>query len=317
MTIEKKAVLCIGILCADILGKTINDLPAKGKLSIVDEISIQVGGCAANVAIGMSKLGFPPSIIGRIGNDALGDFIRRTLIEANVNIKGLRLDINCSTASSMVMIDTYGERTIIHSMGANAAFNFDDVQLDIVKDAKILLIAGTFLMPSFDGGGTEALLRYANKNKVVCCMDTAWDTSGEWLSKIKPSLKYLDWFMPSYDEAIELSGREEPSEITKFFLEQGVKNVVLKLGHEGCFIHESGSSGYWVSAYKNISAVDTSGAGDSFCAGFITGLSEGWTIRDCAVFANAVGAHCVMKMGTTAGIKSMGEIHDFIKSYAV
>lgn len=314
MTTERTAIVCTGILCADILGKTINELPAKGKLSLADEISMQVGGCAANVAIGMAKLGFPPAIIGRVGQDGLGNFIRRTLLDMDVNIEGLKMDEEYSTAASMVMIDASGERTIIHAMGANAAFCFNDIQLDIVNRAKILLIAGTFLMPSFDGEGTRALLSYANENGVICCMDTAWDSTGKWLHKIESALQYLDWFMPSYDEAVELSGKTIPSEITRFFLEKGVKNVVIKLGNEGCFVQEGNNYGYLVPSYKNIVAIDSSGAGDSFCAGFIIGLNQGWTVHDCAVFANAVGAHCVMKVGTTAGIKSMQEVLDFIEN---
>lgn len=316
MAIERTTIVCTGILCADILGKTINALPDKGKLSLVDEISMQVGGCAANVAIGMAKLGFPPAIIGRVGLDGLGNFVRRTLQEENINIDGLRMDETCSTASSMVMIDSAGERTIIHAMGANAAFCLNDIDLDIVKNAKILLIAGTFLMPSFDGEGTTDLLKYAKQHDVICCMDTAWDSTGEWLGKIESTFKFLDWFMPSYDEAVELTGKKDPAEISEFFLSKGVKNVIIKLGHEGCYVQEGKEAGFFVSSYNNVDAVDSSGAGDSFCAGFITGLSQGWDVYDCAVFANAVGAHCVMRVGTTTGIKPMREILDFIQAYS-
>ncbi|MFT3946138.1 MAG: carbohydrate kinase family protein [Agriterribacter sp.] len=313
MTTEPTAIVCTGILCADILGKTINALPAKGKLSLADEISMQVGGCAANVAIGIARLGISSTIIGRVGNDGLGHFIQSTLLNENVSTAGLKMDAAYCTAASMVMIDSSGERTIIHAMGANAAFCFDDVKLDIVRQASILLIAGTFLMPSFDGAGTVALLRYAKQHGVICCMDTAWDATGQWLDSIGTSLEYLDWFMPSYDEAVELSGKKEPAEIAAFFLDKGVKNVIIKLGHEGCFVQPGSEVGYRVASYTNIAAIDSSGAGDSFCAGFITGLSQGWPIYDCAVFANAVGAHCVMKVGTTAGIKSMPDILEFIE----
>lgn len=313
MTTKPTAIVCTGILCADILGKTINALPAQGKLSLADEISMQVGGCAANVAISIAKLGISSTIIGRVGADGLGQFIKSTLLNENVSTAGLKMDADYCTAASMVMIDSSGERTIVHAMGANAAFCFNDVNLTIVKQAKILLIAGTFLMPSFDGDGTVALLQYAKQHEVICCMDTAWDATGQWLDKIETSLKYLDWFMPSYDEAVELSGKTDPPEIASFFLDKGVKNVIIKLGHEGCFIQPEGEPGYRVASYTNITAIDSSGAGDSFCAGFITGLSQGWPIKDCAVFANAVGAHCVMKIGTTTGIKSMPDILEFIK----
>jgi sugar/nucleoside kinase (ribokinase family) len=146
-------------------------------------------------------------------------------------------------------------------------------------------------------------------------MDTAWDSKGQWIRKIESSLKYLDWFMPSYDEAREMSGQTNPEEIAHFFNSKGVKNVIIKLGNEGCFVKPVNEKGYSVPAFIKVKAVDTSGAGDSFCAGFIAGLYKGWEIAECAKFANAVGAHCIMKIGTTAGIKPIEETLEFIRDY--
>jgi sugar/nucleoside kinase (ribokinase family) len=215
----------------------------------------------------------------------------------------------------MVMISKDCERSIIHSLGANKHFCFDDIDPEYIKDKKILLIAGTFLMPHFDGEGTEKLLQLAKENGVICCMDTAWDSSGEWMHKIENALQYLDWFMPSYDEAFELSKKTSPDEMAEFFNSKGARNIVIKLNSDGCFVKPESQAGYLVPSYKGIKPVDASGAGDSFCAGFITGLYMGWSIIDSARFANAVGAHCIMEVGTTAGIKSMEEVLDFIRTY--
>ena len=121
--------------------------------------------------------------------------------------------------------------------------------------------------------------------------------------------------MPSYDEACELSGRTNPAEIASVFNAAGVKNVIIKLNSEGCFVKPLDEEGYIVPSYNRIEPVDTSGAGDSFCAGFIAGLDQGWDIRKCAAFANATGAHCIMKIGTTTGIKPMNEILIFMENY--
>jgi sugar/nucleoside kinase (ribokinase family) len=308
-------IVCVGILVADVLGKPVDSLPEKGKLGLVEKMSLQIGGCAANFVIDLAKLGLKTTIIGKIGDDNFGKFILDTLNSENVDVTGLKIDKNVSTSASMVMISGDGERSILHSFGANAKFGFDDINLDVVKNSKILLIAGTFLMPDFDGEGTQKLLKYAKEHNVLCCMDTAWDSKGQWLKKIEPSLQYLDWFMPSYDEASEMSSKTDPEEITQFFHSLGVKNIIIKLGNEGCFVKPENVKGYRVPAFDKVNVIDTSGAGDSFCAGFIAGLYKGWDIAECAKFANAVGAHCIMQIGTTTGIKSIRGTLEFIRDY--
>ncbi len=292
-----------------------DSLPEKGKLSLVENISLQIGGCAANVAITLAKIGVSPSIVGKIGDDSLGKFILNTLLAEEVDVRGLKVDKTVSTSASMVMISGDSERSIIHSLGANKVFCNEDINTEILSHTKILLIAGTFLMPGFDGHGTEKLLKAASEKGVLCCMDTAWDSTGEWMRKIKNSLQYLDWFMPSYDEACELSGHTNPAEIASAFNAAGVKNVIIKLNSEGCFVKPLHEEGYIVPSFSRVEPVDTSGAGDSFCAGFIAGLDQGWDIRKCAAFANATGAHCIMKIGTTTGIKPMNEILTFMENY--
>ncbi len=315
MNAGKSGVVSVGILCADILGKTINELPEKGKLNLIDKISLQIGGCAANVAIGLAKIGVPSGIIGRIGEDSLGIFVADTLQKEKVNVAGLKRARDMSTSASMVMIDAGGERSIIHSLGANQYFCFNDIDKQIVSQSKILLIAGTFLMPSFDGEGTRKLLQYAGEQGVLCCMDTAWDATGEWMTRIESSLPYLDWFMPSYDEGCELTGQTNPSAIAAVLFSKGVKNVIIKMNAEGCYVEPANEEGFMVSSFSRVKAIDSSGAGDSFCAGFITGLYHGWSILQSATFANAVGAHCIMEIGTTSGIKPLDEILEFITEY--
>lgn len=315
MSAQKADIACVGILCVDALGKPVDSLPEKGKLKLVDSITLQIGGCAANVAISLAKIGLYPSVIGKIGDDRLGKILIDTLRSENVQINGLTTGPEVSTSASLVMISNDSERSIVHSMGANKQFCFDDINLEIIRDSKILLIAGTFLMPAFDGKGTEDLLRFAVENNVLCCMDTAWDSTGEWMYKIETSLPFLDWFMPSYEEACKLSYRTDPEEIAGFFLSKGVKNVIIKLDSQGCYVKPQHENGYIVPSYSKINVKDSSGAGDSFCAGFIAGLYHHWNVLQCAQFANAVGAHCVMEIGTTTGIKSMEEVLCFMNEY--
>lgn len=306
-------VACVGILCADVLAKPIDRLPEKGKLELVDKLQLRIGGCAANVSVDLSKIGIDTAIIGKIGDDGFGGFLADVLKAEKVDVSGLKVDRLVPTSASMVMIDSGGERSIIHCLGSNAKFTYSDINFDIVRNSKILFIAGMFLMPGFDGDGAERLLKEAHEAGVLCCADTAWDSTGQWMKKIEGMLKYLDWFMPSFDEAHKMSGKTNPAEIAEVFILKGVKNVLIKLGKDGCYVKPENVEGFIVPTYKDIKVVDTSGAGDSFCAGFVAGLSKGWDVEKCARFANAVGSQCVMHIGTTTGITSMSETLEFMK----
>jgi sugar/nucleoside kinase (ribokinase family) len=96
-------------------------------------------------------------------------------------------------------------------------------------------------------------------------------------------------------------------------MSHGVKNVAVKLGKDGCYIKGSDGSEYTIPTFLNIKAVETTGAGDAFSSGFITGIIKGWTLDKCGLFANAVGTFSVSQIGASTGIKSLEETIEFIK----
>jgi len=300
-------VVCAGVICADVMARPVDRLPERGKLNLIDGLSLHIGGCAANAAIDLARMGARTGIAARIGSDGFGSFLESTLKNENIDIRGLK-KADTPSSASVVAIGSDAERSILHCLGANGSFRHEDIDPPYIAEASVLFIAGTFLMPSFDGSGTEALLRDAKEAKVLCCLDTAWDSSGQWMKKIKTCLPLLDWFMPSYEEAMELSGEREPERIAGVFLAQGASNVVIKLGSKGCYIKPAAEEGRIVQAFSEIKAVDTSGAGDAFCAGFIRGLLLGKDPFACARLGNAAGACCVSAVGTTTGIHSLADI---------
>lgn len=134
------------------------------------------------------------------------------------------------------------------------------------------------------------------------------------MSVLKPCLPFIDFFLPSIDEAVQLSGESDIDKIADVFFDKGVKQVVIKIGSKGCYMRETPSSTGVIIPSYNVKAIDTTGAGDSFSAGFITGLVKGMSFHDCGRFANAVGAHCVSSVGATTGIKSYDEIMAFMEA---
>lgn len=307
-------VSCVGILTADVMTKPLEALPEKGLLSKVDQIQMFVGGCAANAAVDMAKLGINVQLFGKTGEDSFGEFVKNTMEREGVNVDGVLSSSTSQTSASVVAISRDGERSVMHCVGANADLHECDIDFEKVKNSKILFIAGTFLMPGFDGEEAAKLLKKAQEAGVLCCLDTAWDASGQWMNTLGVCMPYLDWFMPSYEEAVQLSGKEDPEEMAEVFYRQGAKNILVKLGEKGCYVKPENQEGFFTEAFKADEVVDTSGAGDSFCAGFLTGLVQGWDPKVCAEFANAVGCFCVGAVGATTGIKPKEEILKFIES---
>ena len=144
-------------------------------------------------------------------------------------------------------------------------------------------------------------------------MDVTSDTTGRWLSVIKPCLRYLNFFMPSYKEAKSITGKEKPEEIADFLQNEGVETVVVKLGKEGCYVKGQGK-GFYFPPY-DVRVVDTTGAGDSFVAGFLTGLLQKWNLEKCTQFASVVSAHCIQQLGATTGIPGFDEVVKFIEKH--
>jgi sugar/nucleoside kinase (ribokinase family) len=304
----------VGVITADIFAKPVEELPKRGLLGKVDQIQLSIGGCASNAAIDLAKLGARAQLFGRIGDDSFGRFVKGEIESAGVNAEGLHVGGGAQTSSSVVAVGMDGERSILHCFGSNAEFCLADIDFEKIRRAPVLLVAGTFLLPSFDGEGACELFKKASAEGILCCLDTAWDPSGAWMDKLRCCLPHIDWFMPSHEEAAMLSGGiRNPEEIAEVFVSMGAKNIIIKLGADGCYVKPRNGAGFYKDTYKGVPVADTSGAGDSFCAGFLFGLSKGWAPEKCAEFANAVGSMCVMQMGTTAGVGSMGETLAFIE----
>lgn len=300
-----ESILCIGNVVADIVARPVRKLPEKGKLTLVNNIELHVGGCAANSACALGKLGNKVGVMGAIGNDPLGDFLIKKLHDFKVDTRGLKRDGSVNTSATSVMVSNDGERSFLHYLGANTKFRFSDVNHNILANYDILFVSGYYIMPGLDGKPTTMLLKLAKKRGMTTVLDVCWDANGRWLDLISDSFPYVDYFMPSYDEARMISRQDNYKRIAEFFLNRGVKVCVIKLGSKGSYV-KSKEVEYRLAAYK-VKPVDATGAGDSFVAGFLTGLVRGYDLKKCAKLGNAVGACCVTKMGATDGIKSLKE----------
>ena len=308
-------VCCVGHMCTDVLIRPVSSLPEKGKLKLVDSIHLKTGGCAMNTSIGLAKLGVKTALVGKVGKDGFGEFMRATLQEKKVFAEKLAMQEDGMTSASVVTIDEDGERTIMHCLGTNGTLCLGDIDTDVVLSSKILFVGGVFLMPAFDGGQTQKLLELAQKNYVLTAMDTAWDATGKWLDTLRPCLAHLDWFLPSIEEAEQLLGLRNEKQMAVMLKQMGVRNVAIKMGSEGCYVEPQNERGEYFPCYP-VRVTDTAGAGDAWCAGFLAGLTFGYHPFEAACIGNAAGALCVREIGTTAGIEDLDQTLAFMKENA-
>lgn len=303
---------CLGVFVADALAKPIRRIPNWRELELVDQVELHTGGCANNTAIGLARLGLRVGCIGKVGNDGFADFILKQLSDESIDIRGMRSDPSVGTSFTFVMIAPDGERAFFHYLGANGALTFEDIDFSVIAESGILHVAGSFIMPGIDGEPTARILKQARELGVITCLDTVWNGDIDALATLKPSLPHLDYLLPSIDEARLMTNQTDPHDVAGFLLDEGVSVVCLKMGAEGSYIR-GGDVELRIPAFRT-DVVDTSGAGDSWIAGFLAGLVKGWDLERCGRLGSAMGALCVRAIGTTPGLVGWDETTAFMES---
>ena len=304
-------VASLGIIVADVIARPVDTMPEPGKVVLVKDTAVHLGGLAAATSRVIAKLGGNVALIGKVGTDRFGDFVLDILRGSGVNTAGVKRDAETKTSVTLVAVSTDGERSFLHYAGASGTVWEDDVDFDIVRKARILHYGGTFLMEQLDGEPMVRVFERARSLGKVTSLDTAWDGKGRWLKLIEPYLGYLDIIHASLEEARAITGADEPEDIAEFLQSYGIKTVVIKMGADGCYIRGEDEA-HRIEGLE-VDVVDTTGAGDAFVGGFLYGVSKDWSLLECGQFANAVGALTVTKMGGSEAVESYEATMAFMK----
>ncbi len=163
-------------------------------------------------------------------------------------------------------------------------------------DIKILCFASIFVFPEINTAELVQIFSQAKKQGIIVCADMTKRKCGKTLEDMKEAFSYIDYLMPNEEEACLLTGEADAEHAAEKLILAGVKHVIVKCGRRGCLVKTAQES-YIVSAKSGVNCIDTTGAGDSFTAGFISALSEKKSLRECAEFANECGARAVEVVG--------------------
>ncbi|XBH21090.1 sugar kinase [Jonesiaceae bacterium BS-20] len=303
-------VISFGAHIADALGWPFTEVPPGQQLAMLDRIKFTVAGTAAAPSVNLAKLGVDVATVGRIGNDSIGEFVRTTMTGYGVNTSYLKVDPALQTSASLLPIRHDGSRPALHVIGANAALTEDDVPWDAVAEAKVFHLGGAFILPGIDGEPMARILQRAKELGCITTVDFLMSPRPDAQELISPSLQFIDFVMPNIEEAGWLVGSEDRTEIISWLHDQGVGCSILTLGGDGVSIAERGSPEVVLPAY-NIDVVDTTGCGDAFTSGFISGLLEGLEITQAAERGLACGSLVATGLGSDAGIENLAQVEHF------
>jgi len=311
---EKIEVVCLGILVVDILCSPIDKVPEPGELISTDEISLSGGGHAHNTAVSLARLGLKVGALGKVGHDHFGDFLKEDLRKEGVDISKIAVSHKLGTSKTMIILTHSEDRRFIHTLGANADFNIDDIDFDYLSQGKVLYVGGYGVLPELEEDSLTKLLKFAKLHGLITVLDVVIPhTEVRWINKCKRALKFTDFFLPNSDEARLITGRVEPREQAKEMLRHNYEmTVVITMGKEGSFVRTKDKIAR-ASTYE-VEVVDPSGGGDAFSAGFIFGVINGWELEETLKLASAMGTSAVREVGCTAGVFTRSEAEQFIKN---
>jgi len=299
-------VLCAGLAVINFPVYPVDEGLFTRELTNVGPFAMLTGGDAANQAVVLSCLGAKADLASRRGDDVFGQILAETLEGYGVSTGGVAVDKGRATALCAMMIKSDGQRHFCAHKGALDYFCFGDIDLSRLARARIASIGGLCALRGLDRDGAARFCRAAKERDVITVVDTKGDQEGMRDIVLRDILPHTDYFFPSYDEAAYLSGENDPAQIAAVFLRLGAGHVGIKLGAAGCFFTD-GADAFSLPAFP-AQVVDTTGAGDNFMAGFITGLLHDWDPRACCRFGLAAGAISVSQIGPVGAVKSFEQV---------
>jgi sugar/nucleoside kinase (ribokinase family) len=294
-------VLCAGILVGDLFVPPLPRLPTAGELLVTDDFLMQAGGCAANVAVALSKLGVDSRVVGKVGRDSFGDFVVSALAGYGIDVSFIGRSETLGTAKTVIVPVAGDDRRYIHTVGANADLRGRDFVPAGVEGIEVSYLGGYLVLPGLHPGAVIELFAAAHRVGARTLLDVVLpgDTKVS-MDDLRIILPSVDFFLPNYDEARHLTGEHDPARQAAVFNDAGAETVIITMGAEGVLARSATDSRHV--AAPTVDVVDGSGAGDAFAAGLIVGLLEGWPLDRSLVFASEVGALTCTALGCTAGI---------------
>ncbi len=307
----KKKVLVIGELNVDLIGTGLQTFPVLGREVMAQEMVLTLGSSSAILACGLARLGVPVTFISKVGRDDFGKYCLQALESKKIKTLNVIRDGKLRTGLT-VSLNFRDDKAQVTYPGAIPHLYYKDISQKVFRQNDHLHISSFFLQDGLVSSFPQ-LFQDAKQMGMSTSMDPNCDNRNQWNSGIWKCLEFIDLLLLNEMEAINIAKAKSVNRALEIFA-QKVPTVVIKLGSKGALAKSRGQV-IQLPAFK-IKPADSTGAGDSFDAGFLFSHLSGFDLRRSLTVANACGALSTQGLGGTATQADWDEIQRFVRKQA-
>jgi len=280
--------------------------PAFGQVEqIVEEAALTIGSSSAIFACGAARLGLRVAFVGKIGDDVFGQFMRQQLAERGIDVSGIVVDPAIRTGLS-VILSPGADRAILTYSGSIAALRYAEIDLRLLDQARHIHLGAYFMLDALRPDVPKLFAEARNRGLTIS-LDTNYDPTEGWDGGLHEALRYVDVFLPNETELRAIAGAQDTDTALER-LAQYMPAIAVKLGGKGGRAYQNGQAAH--ADALPVDVVDTTGAGDSFDAGFVYGYLHGWDLGRTLQLACACGSLSTRAAGGTAAQPTLAEAEE-------
>ena len=307
----KYDLICIGMALVDSIIRGFDPKPVSASGYLAETGTLNAGGEAVNEAAAASKLGLKTGILCALGNDPAGEIVLKELEKNGVDTSSVVR--TAATPVTTMFVREDGTRQSITNQAHR--FNFHpEKDPALFTEARAVILGSLFRAPFDDPAVIHAVVSSAKGAGEMVIADTKLPNFRFLtLEDIREALPLIDYITPNEDEARHFTGEDDPGKMAGVFLSYGVKNVIIKLGSKGCILKNKEMT-LRIPACP-VHAVDATGAGDNFAAGFVSEILRGARRKEALRFANACGAICTTAAGAGTALQNREQVLEFMRTH--
>ncbi|WBM70882.1 sugar kinase [Buttiauxella sp. WJP83] len=282
-----------------------------GDLAAAEQFVKRVAGAELNVATGLARLGLKVGWVSRVGNDSFGRYVQQQLAKEQIDDRGVTIDERYATGFQLKSKAENGTDPIVEYFRKGSAashLSIADFNEEYFCSARHLHLSGVAAALS---DSSFELLNHAarvmkQKGKTISfdpnLRPVLWKSEAEMVKQLNTLAFQADWVLPGLSEGALLTGQKTPEAIADFYLDHGVKTVVLKTGADGAWFKTADGEKGAMNAVKVENVIDTVGAGDGFAVGVISALLEGKSLPQAVSRGNKIGSLAIQVIGDSEGL---------------
>ncbi|WP_043630205.1 carbohydrate kinase family protein [Nonomuraea candida] len=295
-------VVTVGVHIVDILTRPVDHIPEGQDTVLVEQIRLTAAGAAAGTAVDLVKLGNDVVTMGAVGDDELADFLLMVLAKRGVDASRLVRRAGEQTAASILPIRPDGGRPSFHVPGANLSVTPADLDQAVLRQARAVHLGGMDVTFGLGDPAFFGLLDELRASGAIVTMDLLSEMP-DLLAMARAFLPHVDYVLPNETQVLAMSGEQDVEAAARALLADGPRGVLVTLGAAGSLV-VTGAGAERVPALKT-EVADTTGCGDAYCAGFLTGLLHGRDVTDAARWGTAAAARVATGLGSDAGLTDL------------